>query len=159
GKPPFGGDRGPLAGETPEPGRGFGEGGLPKGGKSEPLRIVEGNREVLTKRPQWRDAEVRVVDSQAEVLNGAPESPYIIEVKVPMKAVAASTSRLRMWIKAWFKVEKLAPGKWEAAAEDVGKTLKAEESLDVKAASERVKSLIIDTYKADDVWLHIQLEG
>ena len=179
GKPPFGGDRRPLAfAEEPRPGRGWGEGQPPRppedgmftkawdqmmgvvGKRTARVHVIEGDATLLRATPNWSTVEVRTLDPNAVLLFNSPKMPgvsHIIELKMS-QSTATGSRKIVTWLKTWYK-EKLPFARAEKLNQDISALLKSNAAHDMEAAAARIKSLVKDEYGANDAWFHIDLEG
>jgi hypothetical protein len=169
GQPPFGGDR-PLSAfdDGKAPGGNFWNRKPPErrlglaAADRKAIQVDGRDAEQLEVTPQWGAAEVNVRSSDTVLFANGPEfgdaNLHITEVSVP---VAAEGGRLkRMFINAIGVFRKVLPGaRRQAIDAAVTKVFKPTEPIDVRAALTRYKSMMIDEFQADDVWINLRQEG
>jgi hypothetical protein len=169
GKPPFGGDGPPVA-LAGGPGGPFGKGPRRQPridaatlGKKQAVR-GEGVKaeELLKSKPQWDAAEVNFQSSDSVWIAKAPDfgdaNLHVTEVRVPVKAEGGRLKRL--WINAISAFKGILTGeRAQAINAGVTKIFKGSESIDVNEALARYKTLMINEFKADDVWINLRQEG
>jgi hypothetical protein len=169
GQPPFGGDR-PLSvfDDGKQPGGNFWNRKPPErrlglaAADRKAIQVDGRDAELLKATPQWGAAEVNVRSSDTVLFANGPDfgdaNQHITEVSVP---VAAEGGRLkRMFINAVGVFRKILPGaRRQAIDAAVTKVFKPTEPIDVRAALTRYKSMMIDEFQADDVWINLRQEG
>jgi hypothetical protein len=171
GKPPFGGDR-PLAAfdEGREPGKHFWNGKAAQrrvevaaAGKKRAIYVEGANAEqVMKSTPQWQAAEVRFPEPDsvmfANAIDVSAASRHVVEVTVPVQIAGGGLKKLFVNAMAKFR-EALTGARATELNAAVSKTFKEAGSIDVRDAVTRYKTLMMDEFKADDVWINLRQEG
>lgn len=180
GKPPFSGNSFSL-GEAPQPGQNFWKGQPPKQhvdstmergwdrvmgvfGKKRQRIHVEGREaeRLLGVKPKWDDAVVEFPTQGSTVFAHGPDfgnaAVHAVEVRVPVTVESGGLKSMVVDALASFR-DALSPTRTQEVNTAVGKLFKGNSGADVSDALVRYKTMMIDEFGSQNIWIRLRQEG